>query len=63
MLMAQASSFKKSKFSFWPLVALVNDVPYKLRNFTSSFLICGLGTKIPVSLKGFGEPASPMHII
>lgn len=25
-----ASCFKKSKFSFWRLMALINDVPYKL---------------------------------
>lgn len=42
-----ASCFKKSKFSFWPLVALINDVPYKLRRSYIIFLALWFGNKKP----------------
>jgi hypothetical protein len=42
-----ASCFKKSKFSFWPLMALINDVPYKLRRSYIILLALWFGNKKP----------------
>ncbi len=42
-----ASCFKKSKFSFWPLMALINDLPYKLRRSFIVLLALWFGKKKP----------------
>ncbi len=42
-----ASCYRKSKYSFWPLMALINDVPYKLRRSYIILLALWFGNKKP----------------
>jgi hypothetical protein len=42
-----ASCYKKNKFSFWPFMALINDLPYKLRRSYIILLALWFGNKKP----------------
>ena len=56
-----ASCYRKSKYSFWPLMALINDVPYKLRRSYIILLALWFGNKKPPRDAFLGESITELR--